>query len=725
MIAKHVSMKTVQKSDFSGLVKYITDEQAKNERVGYVAVTNCHADRPDVAITEVLNTQAQNTRSGADKTYHLIVSFRPGEQPDDATLKAIEARICEGLGFGEHQRVSAVHHDTDNLHIHIAINKIHPTRYTILEPFNAYHTLGQLCEKLEREYGLERDNHQGNKLVSESRAQDMERHAGVESLQGWVKRECAADMQAAQSWEALHQVMRDNGLELRERGNGFVIQAADGLAVKASSIGREFSKAKLEERLGTFEPSAEHLERATQRPRKQYDKKPVRSRVNTVELYAKYKADQLNISGSRTAEWEKARAKKDRLIEAAQRSGRLKRSTIKLISGAGVGKKLMYSATSKTMKAEIEKINKQYLKERQEIYEKYRRRAWADWLRVRATEGDQEALGALRAREAAQGLKGNTMAGTGPLRPQASAAEQDSVTKKGTIIYRVGPTAVRDDGDRLKVSRGADQDGMQAALRMAMDRYGDRISVGGTPEFKEQIAQAAAASKLPITFDDAALERRRQELLTPATTKENDHDRADRGRAAGGGVGSSGPATAAIPGAARADAAEAGRASKPNVGRVGRKPPPQSQNRLRSLSELGVVQLASGSEVLLPRHVSGDMEQPGTKPVDGLRRDIFGAGRLSPQIAAADKYIAEREGKRLKGLDIKNHYLYTDGQDGAATFAGIRQVDGQSLALLKRGEEVMVLPVDEPTARRLKRLAVGDAITVTPQGSIKTKGRSR
>ncbi|WP_178386505.1 TraI/MobA(P) family conjugative relaxase, partial [Pseudomonas aeruginosa] len=290
-------------SDFAGLVKYITDEQAKNQRVGYVAVTNCHTDRPEVAITEVLNTQAQNTRSGADKTYHLIVSFRPGEQPDDATLKAIEARICEGLGFGEHQRVSAVHHDTDNLHIHIAINKIHPTRYTILEPFNAYHTLGQLCEKLEREYGLERDNHQGNKLVSEGRAQDMERHAGVESLQGWVKRECAADMQAAQSWEALHQVMRDNGLELRERGNGFVIQAADGLAVKASSIGREFSKAKLEERLGTFEPSAEHLERAAQKPRKQYDKKPVRSRVNTVELHAKYKADQLNISGSRTAEW--------------------------------------------------------------------------------------------------------------------------------------------------------------------------------------------------------------------------------------------------------------------------------------------------------------------------------------------------------------------------------------------------------------------------------------
>ncbi|MDO9013671.1 MAG: relaxase/mobilization nuclease domain-containing protein, partial [Polynucleobacter sp.] len=145
MIAKQVPMQSVKKSDFAGLVKYITDEQSKNERVGHVTVTNCQSDRPEVAITEVLNTQVQNTRAVSDKTYHLIVSFRAGEQPDDATLKAIEARICDGLGYGDHQRVSAVHHDTDNLHIHIAINKIHPTRYTINEPYNAYHTLGQLC----------------------------------------------------------------------------------------------------------------------------------------------------------------------------------------------------------------------------------------------------------------------------------------------------------------------------------------------------------------------------------------------------------------------------------------------------------------------------------------------------------------------------------------------------------------------------------------------------
>jgi hypothetical protein len=705
-------MRTLHKSGFDALVRYITDAQAKNERVGYVAVTNCHSDLRDVAITEVLNTQAQNTRSGADKTYHLIISFRPGEQPDHATLKAIEARICEGLGFGAHQRVSAVHHDTDNVHLHIAINKIHPTRYTILEPFNAYHTLGQLCHKLEHEYGLERDNHQASKLVSQSRAQDMERHAGVQSLQGWVKSECAASIQAAQSWETLHQVLRDNGLALRERGNGFVIQAASGLAIKSSSIGREFSKAKLEERLGTFEPSAE--QRAAQRPSRQYEKQPVRSRINTAELYAKYKADQLDISSSRTVEWDKARAKKDRLIEAAKRSGRLKRGAIKLISGGGVGKKMMYWATSKTLRAEIDNINKQYLKERQEIHEKYQRRAWADWLRARAEGGDLEALTALRARQAAQGLKGNTVTGSGALWRQAMPAAQGSVTNKGTIIYRVGPTVVRDDGNRLNVSPGADPDGLLAALRLAMDRYGERIRVGGTQAFKEQIAQAAAASKLPITFDDAALERRRQVLQTPTATKENAHDRTERSSPGNRG---------------RTDSHSDGRTGhthKPNVGRIGRKPPPQSQNRLRKLSELGVVHIASGSEMLLPRDVPHDVEQPRAQPVDGLRRDIFGSGRVAAgQAAAADKYIAEQNEKRFKLFDIPKHIRYTDSQGGLAAFVGIRQVDGQALALLKRSEEVMVLPVDEPTARRLKRLAVGSALTVTPQGFLKTKGRSR
>ena len=245
-------MKSTRKSDFRKLVNYITNPQQKSERVGEILVMNCHTDRPDAAVLEVLNTQAQNTRAASDKTYHLIVSFRAGEEPDAKTLLAVEAQLCEGLGYGEHQRVSAVHYDTDNVHLHIAINKIHPKRHTIHNPYNDHKTLAQLCEKLERDYGLEPDNHRAQRTGAENRAQDMERHAGVESLLGWIKRECLEQIQGAQSWDEMHRVLRDNGLKIRERANGLVI--TDGRTmVKASSVSRDLSKAKLEARLGAFQ----------------------------------------------------------------------------------------------------------------------------------------------------------------------------------------------------------------------------------------------------------------------------------------------------------------------------------------------------------------------------------------------------------------------------------------------------------------------------------------
>ena len=250
MIAKHVRMRALKKSDYAGLLQYLLDPQNKNERVGEVRLTNCQSMDPVIATIEVLNTQSLNQRATGDKTYHLVLSFRAGEQPDARTLRALEDRVCAALGYAEHQRVSVVHHDTDNLHVHIAINKIHPTRHTMLSPYNDHITLGKVCQQLEREFGLQRDNHTARKHSAENQAGDMEQHAGVESLLGWIKRECWSNMISAASWEALHDVMSANGLLLHERGNGLIITAPDGTSVKASSLDRHFSKVRLEERLG-------------------------------------------------------------------------------------------------------------------------------------------------------------------------------------------------------------------------------------------------------------------------------------------------------------------------------------------------------------------------------------------------------------------------------------------------------------------------------------------
>jgi hypothetical protein len=613
---------------------------------------------------------------------------------------------------------------------------------------------------MEREYGLAADNHATRRSVSEGRAADMERHAGIESLVGWVRRVCLEEMRAAPSWAALHQVLQQNGLALHVRGNGLVVEAADGTRVKASTVARELSRPALEARLGPFEAASEHP--APPAIERHYDRPPLRLRVETAALYARYQAEQQRGARGRAAALASVRRRKARAIEDARRAHRLWRATIRVVDGRdigrGVGKKALYAQASRALRARLTEIRAASAKEREALYAGFQRRTWADWLKHAARHGDAEALTALRAREAARGLQGNTVTGRGEARPgPAPVLLQDTITKKGTIIFRAGPSAVRDDGDRLQVSGQATREGVQAALRLAMARYGSQITVTGTPAFKAQVIRAAVDLQLPLTFTDPALELRRQQLLNKEQAHEpaerEDRGRPDRCRPGGDG---SGAAAHDDPARAAARAGDGGRVDgqgdgrgdgrrgpgvdahapvprQPHPGRLGRVPPPQGQHRLRGLSELGVVRLARGAEVLLPGDVPRHLEQFGAAPDHALRRGVPGAGGLTSgrlhaaQRAAADAYIAEREEKRLRGIDIPKHALYNDCA-GVMHFAGLRHVDDQTLALLRHGEAdtVMVLPVDPATARRLSRVAPGDPLTVTPRGSIQTsKGRSR
>lgn len=185
----------------------------------------------------------------------------------------------------------------------------------------------------------------------------------------------------------------------------------------------------------------------------------------------------------------------------------------------------------------------------------------------RTTAGDGQALDALRAREAAQGLKGDTIQGVGQAKP-GHAPVIGSITKKGTIIYRAGSSAVRDDGERLAVSSQADRAGVAAALRLAMERYGERITVSGSVEFKVAVVRAAVHAQLPIAFADPALESRRQAEATKAQAKR-----------------------------------------RPGVPAVGQEPPPHRRHGLRTLGQLDGL------------HIEGEAQRPAERrPMPPRRR---------------------------------------------------------------------------------------------------------
>lgn len=739
MIAKQVAMRSVRKSDFAQLVKYITDSQGGLERVGRVAITNCHSSEPELAALEVQAVQQLNQRSRADKTYHLIVSFRTGEDPPNSVLAAIEEKICKELGFAEHQRVSAAHYDTDNVHLHIAINKVHPVRHTVHSPYFDHIKLPAICAALEEEYGLAPDNHQTRKHGSENRVDDMERHAGVESLLNWVRRECLESLETASSWSAMHDVLHEHGLQLHARGNGLVITDADAGSVKASSVARSMSKERLEARLGTFEPSP-YVDRAKPRGKK-YEKRPKGFRIDTKSLYENYKAEQELAKTVRPAEAAMLRLRHNAEIAAIKSANAGKRAAIKLMAGDRLSKKILYGLASRAMKADLAKAREQHRRERRFVNARHARKAWADWLQSKAGAGDAQALAALRAREARNGLLHNALSG-GESRSSAPLAGISAVTKKGTVIYSDGAFAIRDDGDRLQVSRGADRGGIHRALQMAHQKFGNRLQVDGSAEFKARVVATAAAQGLPISFADEDLERRFQALLVLKRGHTNDskNGRGTHGRGheldgsstanqqhSGRGHARSGKPSGEH-GDQRSHRVDAGRATtshKPNVGFVGAEPPPFRKGVLRDLSQLGLVPDGDRGALLLPGDVPGHVEHKVAPPDHGVRRAVPGIGASAEALAAAAKLIEERNGKRGFAFDIPKYTGYTLGAESTVPFAGLRLVDGVQLALFSRDGAIEVLPVDKAAAQRLRRVKVGDSVTVTAQGSILTKGRSR
>lgn len=250
MIAKKTKMNAAAKSSVKNLINYISSSQSKTERVGDVTITNCNSDTIEWATLEIQAVQKMNTRAKSEKTYHLLFSFPDGENPSKEILKDIENELCNALGYAEHQRISVVHHDTDNLHVHVAINKIHPEKFTIHEPKGDFKIMGKKCEELEEKHNLQRTNHESKKRGSNQSARDIESHTGEKTFLFWMKEEHSEGLLDCSSWKELGQYLDYIGVELLPRGNGLVFRDIySDIAIKASSVDRNLSKGSLEKRL--------------------------------------------------------------------------------------------------------------------------------------------------------------------------------------------------------------------------------------------------------------------------------------------------------------------------------------------------------------------------------------------------------------------------------------------------------------------------------------------
>lgn len=758
MIVKHMPMQTAQSSSISRLATYITSSIGKQERVGEITITNCVSTDVSAATLEIEHTQSLNKRAKSAKTYHLLISFPAGEKPSQGALRVIEQELCASLGFGGHQRISAMHSDTDNLHVHVAINKIHPTTFNCHTPKRDHFTLAETSARLEKQFGLMRVDRSRKLRVGEGRARDMEQAGGTESLLGWMQRNAQPALQAATTWQEFGEALAARGLGLQARNAGFVFVDAAGNAVKASSVSRDFSKAKLEAAFGNLPGEAVGLPTVVNA---HYKRGSTPSRIDTSALYQKYQEQKQGKLKAKIEDGESLRLKRQLLLADLSTESKLKKLWIKALPKSPAAKRVLYVILRKKQSERMAEILSQLRDDRRANASRSKLPTWHDWLQQEARH-DPDALAALRARK--RGLQPKAW----PV-PHIPGLVVDGVTKQGTVIYRAGDTTLRDDGARLVLSSNPDTKGLITAIEAAVNAFGNHLHIDGSEAFKSAVAACVASNNLAVTFDNKELEQRRLSLL--AQSKKEILNEHDQSRADGILAGRTSLDAGELTGRHHVDADATGSKpttrlpsesfDKPNTDGIGRKPATEGHG-MHDVSQRGVVYDTSRGEVLLPRDVRHNVDLQRSSAVDRLRRLGDRSGYLAaktplppvgtkpppkhlrvPSLAAlkpltpivqkpaatlfdaATAYANERNSKRLKEFDIPNHNRYNAQIGDQFLFAGIRRIQGVPTVLLKVDQDVAVLNIDEKTAQRLQRMKLGDAVEISEKGVRKRKARSR
>lgn len=258
MIVKVAELDKSIKSSFRRLSAYITNEQVSSDlnirNVGaWIEPDSVYdIDDLDLFIDDVESVQSMS-KATSDKTYHLIVLFGVDERPSAEILQSISNELVNSLGFDKHQRLTVIHDDTDNLHLHIAINKIDPEKFTIHEPYYPYKTLSKMAHELEIKYNLNQTHSQNKEKENIcSVANDIDSRPTQESSKTYISN---IDLSDCKTWEDFHDRLKTNGVTYSKYGSGAVFKdlTDEKINIKASAVKREYSLTSLEKSMENLE----------------------------------------------------------------------------------------------------------------------------------------------------------------------------------------------------------------------------------------------------------------------------------------------------------------------------------------------------------------------------------------------------------------------------------------------------------------------------------------
>lgn len=217
---------------------------------------------------------ASETRS-KDPVDHWVISWREDEQPTiDQARQAVEIFI-EHCGLQGHQFIWGFHDDTENKHVHIQVNRVHPDTLKVTKINKGFdkeagqqvgalieHVQGWQPEKGSRYLVVDgkpvrrtgQDNTKSPQPTAAARA--MEQQTGAKSAQRIGIEEAAPIISEATTWRELHANLAAIGMRYERKGSGAIIFIGD-VPVKASDVSRSASLSALQKRFGAYQPAKE------------------------------------------------------------------------------------------------------------------------------------------------------------------------------------------------------------------------------------------------------------------------------------------------------------------------------------------------------------------------------------------------------------------------------------------------------------------------------------
>ncbi|QLO40540.1 relaxase/mobilization nuclease domain-containing protein (plasmid) [Klebsiella sp. RHBSTW-00484] len=496
----------------SRLTDYIREPERENsqEKCIHAGARGFITDEPQSQTAEMIALSQEAVRS-KDTINHYVLSWREGEQPSPEQVEEAVSIFMDELGVKDHQAIYGLHADTDNLHLHLAINRVHPETLKVVKINNGFdiEAAHKAIARIENAQGWQREQNGryqvlengelGREHIDKDKPRqpaqpkrDMENRTGEKSAERIAIEDGAPIIKKAQTWEQLHRELAAKGMRYEKTGSGATLFVGD-VGVKASSADRDASLSKLQKRLGAYQPPPQRQQVAQREP------EPIKPDVPGWKDY---------ITGRKAHYAEKNAAKlaldKRQEQERKQIAEQQKARRDELMRGNWKGKgevlNAMRSVIAAEQAAEKAALKEKHQKQREQHRQQFR--PYPDLEQWQRMQKSPELAEQWRHRASEpQRIEG---ASGEPPTPRDIRAYQPEIVGQQVHYSRKeeagagGGVSFVDKGKSIDIHDWRNRDSTLAALQLSAQKW-DSFTVTGNDEYKAMCAKLAAEHGFKIT----------------------------------------------------------------------------------------------------------------------------------------------------------------------------------------------------------------------------------